>query len=149
PCANNTHKPHPHEFLTIPIQSDSSTKRTRGYDPKTYAHTKLDAKLTPAIFNPKTKLVILSGNAGDGKTAYIQKVESHAQNQGAQHFLQTDNGCSFTLNGTSFQTLYDGSQDFQGAKNDAVLAGFFNEFEGDKAPTGPITRIIAINEGKL
>lgn len=29
------------------------------------------------------------------------------------------------------------------------LAGFFKEFEGDKAPTGPFTKIIAINEGKL
>jgi hypothetical protein len=145
----NNHNPNIGEFLKFYSQSDRSTKGTRGYDPKTYVETKLDAKLTPAIFAPKTKLVILSGNAGDGKTAYIQKVEAHAQDQGAQNFVQTDNGCSFTINGVAFQTLYDGSQDFQGAKNDAVLAGFFNEFEGDKAPTGQFTKIIAINEGKL
>lgn len=145
----NNHNPNIDDFLQFYSQSERSTKGTRGYDPKTYVETKLDAKLTPAIYDPKTKLVILSGNAGDGKTAYIQKVEAHAQDQGAQDFVQTDNGCAFTLNGTVFQTLYDGSQDFQGAKNDAVLAGFFKEFEGDKAPTGPITKIIAINEGKL
>src|SRR5205814_1785630 len=30
-----------------------------------------------------------------------------------------------------------------------VLDSFFKDFEGDKAPTGQFTRIIAINEGKL
>jgi len=91
----------------------------------------------------------LSGNAGDGKTAYIQRIEEPGKSSGAQNFSQTDNGCSFTLNGLSFQTLYDGSQDFEGTNNDDVLAGFFKEFEGDKPPTALFTKIIAINEGKL
>lgn len=143
------YNPNIDEFLKFYSQSDRSTKGTRGYDPKTYVETKLDAKLTPAIFNPSTKLVILSGNAGDGKTAYIERVEAYAQDQGAQDFVKTDNGCTFNLNGVAFQTLYDGSQDFQGEKNDAVLTGFFKEFEGDKAPTASLTKIIAINEGKL
>lgn len=137
------------EFLRFYSQSEKSTGGTRGYDAKTYVETKLDAKLTPTIFDPKTKLVILSGNAGDGKTAFIQRVEAHAQNSGAQDFTQTDNGCTFTLNDVAYQTLYDGSQDFEGATNDAVLGTFFKDFEGDKAPTAAFTKIIAINEGKL
>jgi len=145
----NNHNPNIDEFLRFYSQSERSTAGTRGYDPKTYVETKLDKNLTPAIFDPKTKLVILSGNAGDGKTAYIQRVEAQAKAQGAQQFQQTDNGCSFTINGTAFQTLYDGSQDFQGAKNDDVLAAFFKEFEGNKDPSGQFTKIIAINEGKL
>jgi hypothetical protein len=145
----NNYNPNIDDFLKFYSQSELSTKNTRNYEPKTYVETKLDAKLTSAILNPKTKLVILSGNAGDGKTAYIQRLEAHAQDHGAKNFIQTDNGCSFTLDGTSFQTLYDGSQDFEGAKNDAVLAVFFNEFQGDKPPAGPFTKIIAINEGKL
>ena len=145
----NNHNPNIDDFLKFYSQSELSTKNTRNYDPRTYVETKLDAKLTSAILSPKTNLVILSGNAGDGKTAYIQRFEAHAQDRGAQDFIQTDNGCSFSLDGTSFQTLYDGSQDFQGAKNDAVLAGFFNEFEGDRPPSGTFTKIIAVNEGKL
>lgn len=143
------HNPNIDEFLRFYSQSDSSTGGTRGYDPKTYVETKLDGKLTPSILNPQTKLVILSGNAGDGKTAYIQRFESLARAQGVEQFSQTDNGCSFILNGVAFQTLYDGSQDFQGATNDAVLSLFFKEFEGDSPPSGTFTRIIAINEGKL
>jgi eukaryotic-like serine/threonine-protein kinase len=46
--------------------------------------------------------------------------------------------------------LYAGVKtDFQGAKNDDVLASFFKEFEGDKEPNGQFTKVIAINEGKL
>ena len=143
------HNPNLDEFLRFYSQSDTSTGGTRGYDPKTYVETKLDEKLTPAIFDQKTKLVILSGNAGDGKTAYIQRVEAQAKTDGANVTSQNDNGTSFTTGGVSFQTLYDGSQDFEGTKNDDVLGEFFRVFEGDHAPTGKFTKIIAINEGKL
>ena len=143
------HNPYLDEFLRFYSQSDTSTGGTRGYDSKTYVETKLDENLTPAIFDPKTKLVILSGNAGDGKTAYIQRVEAQARTDAATVISQNDNGTSFSRGTVSFQTLYDGSQDFEGTKNDDVLAQFFKEFEGDQAPTGNFTKIIAINEGKL
>lgn len=143
------HNPHLDEFLRFYSQSETSTGGTRGYDPSTYVETKLDEKLTPAIFDPKTKLLILSGNAGDGKTAYIQRVEAQAKGQGAKVISQNDNGTSFQSHGVAFQTLYDGSQDFEGTKNDQVLAEFFKGFEGEHAPTGAFTKIIAINEGKL
>ena len=67
------------QFLTIYSQSELSTGGTRGYDPSTYVETKLDRNLIPRIFNPITKLVILTGNAGDGKTAFIQHVEKMAE----------------------------------------------------------------------
>jgi hypothetical protein len=137
------------EFLTIYSQSERSTRGTRGYDVKTYVETKLDRQLIPTIFDPKTKLVILSGNAGDGKTAFIQSIEERLLKEQIQFSKKTDNGCVFSINGISYQTLYDGSQDFEGTKNDTVLASFFHEFEGDKLPTSQFTKVIAINEGKL
>lgn len=144
-----TSNPHVDGFLTIYSQSERSTGGTRGYDPSTYVQTKLDRSLIPRILDPKTKLVILTGNAGDGKTAFIQHVEKIATDQKAKTSKSTDNGCTFTLNGVTYQTLYDGSQDFEGTANDAVLASFFNEMEGDKPPEGDFTKVIAINEGKL
>ncbi|HUU29583.1 MAG TPA: hypothetical protein VM123_17405 [archaeon] len=143
------HNPHVDSFLTIYSQSDRSTGGTRGYDPETYVETKLDRNLIPRIFSPQTKLVILTGNAGDGKTAFIERVESLAEDRGGEITKRTDNGCTFDLNGVTYQTLYDGSQDFEGTANDAVLAAFFQELEGDKHPEGSFTKIIAINEGKL
>lgn len=137
------------QFLTIYSQSDRSTAGTRGYDKRTYVETKLDENLIPAIFNPNTKLVILTGNAGDGKTAFIQCVEEKAATDGATLSKRTDNGSTFLINGITYQTLYDGSQDFEGTSNDAVLAAFFHDLEGEKQPTGTFTKVIAINEGKL
>jgi hypothetical protein len=137
------------QFLTIYSQSDRSTAGTRGYDKRTYVETKLDENLIPAIFDPNTKLVILTGNAGDGKTAFIQCVEEKAASDGATFSKKTDNGCIFSAKGITYQTLYDGSQDFEGTTNDAVLAAFFHDLEGEKQPTGAFTKVIAINEGKL
>ncbi len=144
-----TINPHVDAFLTIYSQSERSTGGTRGYDPGTYVETKLDRNLIPRILAPKTKLVILTGNAGDGKTAFIQHLEKIVTDRKAKVSKRTDNGCTFSLSGVTYRTLYDGSQDFEGSANDAVLAGFFHELEGEKAPEGDFTKVIAINEGKL
>jgi len=143
------YNPHVDGFLTIYSQSERSTGGTRGYDPETYVETKLDRNLIARITRAETKLVVLTGNAGDGKTAFIQHFEKIAVEQGGKIIKRTDNGCTFTLNGVKHETLYDGSQDFEGKANDAVLAAFFNELEGDKPPQGSFTKVIAINEGKL
>lgn len=145
----NNQNPFVYKFLTMYSQSDLSTAGTRGYDPDTYVNTKLDQKLTPRIMSPETRLVVLTGNAGDGKTAYIQRFESMAKESGAQFLSQTVNGCTFQLNGLTYQTLYDGSQDFEGTKNDQILKDFFSDLEGNTEPQGNFTKIIAINEGKL
>src|SRR5437773_1588387 len=138
-----------YEFLTNYSQSERGNAGTRDYDPKTYVQTQLDAQLIPRIFNPLTKLVVLTGNAGDGKTAFIKHVEADAKSRGAKFTKQTDNSSQFSLEGVTYQTLYDGSQDFEGTKNDALLASFFWELEGEKPPENKLTKIIAINEGKL
>jgi hypothetical protein len=144
-----TNNNHVEDLLTIYSQSARSTGGTRGYDPDTYVETKLDHNLIPRIFDSKTRLVILTGNAGDGKTAFIQRVENTAIGQKANILKRSDNGLTFTFEGITYQTLYDGSQDSQGTANDVVLAGFFHDMEGEKAPKGDFTKVIAINEGKL
>jgi hypothetical protein len=145
----NNHNPYVDNFLKIYSQSNISTGNTRGYDEETYIETRLDKNLIKKIFNPATKLVVLTGNAGDGKTAFIQKIENLAEIKRAKFENRTDNGCTFSLNGISFETLYDGSQDFAGKDNEMVLLEFFKLLEGDKDPKGAFTKIIAINEGKL
>lgn len=145
----NNHNPYIDKFLKIYSQSMISTGNTRGYDEGTYVETQLDNNLIPRIFDPVTKLVVLTGNAGDGKTAFIQKVENLARERAAHFHKQTDNGCSFSLNGIAYETLYDGSQDFRGKNNQDVLTEFFKPLEGDKETKAAFTKIIAINEGKL
>jgi hypothetical protein len=145
----NNHNPNIDKFLKIYSQSLISTGNTRGYDEETYTETLLDKNLIPKIFDPATRLVVLTGNAGDGKTAFIQKVENLARARSAVFDKVTDNGCLFSLNGIEFETLYDGSQDFNMKDNRDVLSEFFEPLEGSKEPTTSYTKIIAINEGKL
>jgi len=143
------YNPNIDSFLKIYSQSLLSTGLTRGLDENTYIQTKLDKALKDDILNGLKKLIVLTGNAGDGKTAFIQLIEAGAEDRGAVFSSRTENGCKFTLNGFEFESLYDGSQDFEGKANDQLLKEFFKPFEGSKEPTAKIVKIIAINEGKL
>lgn len=145
--ANNN--PSVETFLKIYSQSLLSTGLTRGLDESTYIPTRLDTSLKDDVLKGKRKLVVLTGNAGDGKTAFIQLIEAEARNKQGKFSSETDNGCKFKYNDFEFETLYDGSQDFEGKSNDQLLKEFFKPFEGNAEPKENIVKIIAINEGKL
>ena len=119
-------------FLKIYSQSLLSTGLTRGLDESTYIPTRLDTALKEDVLQGKKKLVVLTGNAGDGKTAFIQLIEESAKKNGANFKAKTDNGCEFTFKEFEFETLYDGSQDFEGKSNDLLLKEFFRAFEGER-----------------
>lgn len=140
-------------LLTLYSQSQVSNAGTRGLDEvgkATYVPTYLDEKLKPALLKGEFRLVIISGNAGDGKTAFIQQFEAFAESKGAQ--LQCGgNGAVFQIKGHTYQSNYDGSQDEGDERNDAVLQKFFAPFAGKENSSWPEnqTRLIAINEGRL
>ncbi|WP_313386008.1 methylation-associated defense system protein kinase MAD6 [Chishuiella sp.] len=118
-------------------------------DEQTYTPTRLDKSLIPAIVDGQYKLLIITGNAGDGKTAFIKKIEQHASVQNVEHFAH-HNGARFKINGISYESNYDGSQDEENNINNDVLEKFFQPFE-DIQHYVKVTegRIIAINEGRL
>ena len=121
--------------------------KTHAFDDLTYSETKLDKELIKDIKDLKYKLIIITGNAGDGKTAFIHRIE----NQGSDKIAyESNNGSSFFLNGVRFESNYDGSQDEDDKANDDVLAEFLAPFcnltDYTKANEG---RVIAINEGRL
>ena len=142
-------------LLTLYSQSQRSNAGTRGLDAmgrRIYVETELDRTLRPAVLQGEFRLVVISGNAGDGKTAFIQQVETDAKRSGATLTpLASGNGASFTVNGRAFLSNYDGSQDEGEKVNDEVLGQFFAPFEGNSPAKWPNdqTRLIAINEGRL
>lgn len=145
--------PYVSHLLTLYSQSQVSNAGTRGLDAigkMTYITTYLDDKLKPALLKGEFRLVIISGNAGDGKTAFIQQFEASARARGAQ-FQQGANGAVFQLKGQRFQSNYDGSQDEGEEDNNSVLQKFFAPFAGEDVNqwTQHETRLIAINEGRL
>jgi hypothetical protein len=118
-------------------------------DRETYTKTKLDTQLLTAIKEGKYRLLIITGNAGDGKTAFIRQVEQSSDE--IEYFNDTHNGARIKLNGVVYRTNYDGSQDEANLKNSDVLKEFFRPFEGLSGNFNDATegRIIAINEGRL
>jgi serine/threonine protein kinase len=118
----------------------------------TYIETRLDTRLKQAILAGTFRLVIITGNAGDGKTAFIQRLEDElrADSRAMMAALPTQNGASFQISGIPFRSNYDGSQDEAGQDNNTVLDEFFRPFVGltdvSHAKEG---RLVGINEGRL
>ncbi len=131
-------------------QAKHNNVGTRGLDEvalSTYVSTKLDRELIPEILNGQHRLVLITGNAGDGKTAWIQQLEKQTGNSTP---LPTKNGSRFQIKEVPFVSNYDGSQDEGSTQNDDVLESFLSPFYGmtdlTQAKEG---RILAINEGRL
>ena len=152
-------RPNYNPFVTRLLRLYSQARRdnggTRGLDDLarlTYVETRLDLMLRPAILEGRYRLVIITGNAGDGKTAFIKSLEHTVTENGGAISAQGENASTFTYNGVRFVTNYDGSQD-EGAEraNDLVLEEFFRPFDDGHfgAPAATLTHVIAINEGRL
>ncbi len=146
--------PYVRHLLTVYSQSKRSNAGTRGLDvisEQTYVETALDRELLPSVLTGKFSLVVISGNAGDGKTAFLQRLEQAAKDKQAV-VTPSLNGARFELRGHTFFSNYDGSQDEGDQKNDDVLRAFLAPFKGKVSSNwvkGKETRLIAINEGRL
>ena len=144
--------PYVSHLLTMYSQSVSSNTGTRGLDDigrETYVRTLLDEQLRAALLGGEFRLVVVTGNAGDGKTAFIQQIERATE--ASATLVKKANGATFSWAGRRFITNHDGSQDEEGTVNEDVLRAFFEPFEGDGSAEWPQdeTRVIAINEGRL
>ncbi len=116
-------------------------------DKATYTQTRLDTKLLDDIRKGDYKLIIITGNAGDGKTAFIRQVENSGTDL---KYVDSCNGARFRLGKVLYESNYDGSQDEHNLKNNDVLTKFFKPFFNISNYSGASEgRIIAINEGRL
>ncbi len=152
----SNYNPYVTRMLKLYSQARRDNSGTRGLDEiarLTYVETRLDRALQPAILDGQYRLVVVTGNAGDGKTAFIQKLEKTVEALGAMIDHPTDNASQFQHRGLQFITNYDGSQD-EGAEraNDHVLNEFFADFSDaqfNNVGTATPVHLIAINEGRL
>ncbi|NWG76468.1 MAG: hypothetical protein HXY24_18010, partial [Rubrivivax sp.] len=150
------YNPYVTRLLKLYSQARRDNSGTRGLDEiahLTYVHTRLDRVLQPTILDGGYRLVIITGNAGDGKTAFIQNLEKAVEAQGSRVEHPTPNSSRFRYHGLEFIVNYDGSQD-EGTEraNDQVLNEFFAAFDNANfARVGKETpmHLIAINEGRL
>ncbi|WP_121841912.1 protein kinase [Streptomyces sp. S5] len=139
---------------TLYSQSSRTNAGTRGLGPAQfplYVATALDTALRDDVLAGRHLLVIITGNAGDGKTAFLEQLAVEAVKRNADMGEKRVNGDDFVFQGRAFHTNHDGSQDEGHQDNDTVLDAFLSPFQGADAGAWPQdqTRLIAVNEGRL
>ena len=139
-------------FFSQSVVSNAGTRGLDSFAKWVYVDTEIDRQLKSAIMRGEPSLVIITGNAGDGKTAFIRGLESElAEAHGAVvERAGGGNGSVIRTPKHNWVTNWDGSQDENGLDNADVLDEFFGPFEGDRiSPATNETYVIAINEGRL
>lgn len=119
---------------------------------QTYVPTLLDTKLLPEVLQRKYAVVLLSGNPGDGKTAFLEMVyDALSRLPLFSEQYKNANGWKVEVDGHFFQANYDASESHEGLRADAVLDALFRPFEGEDppAPNLRLTVLVAINDGKM
>lgn len=123
---------------------------TRGLDSQfaeiTYVETRLDKALLEEINNKEVSLVILFGNAGDGKTAFLQHL---AMKLGLKKHHSSERLWDHTIsNGIRIRANLDGSASYQGRSATELLDEFFSPFHDCNSPDN-LVHLVAINSGPL
>jgi hypothetical protein len=118
---------------------------TRGLPPIVYTPTALDRVLLPDLQSRPPTLVVLSGNAGDGKTAFIANVLG----QTATPYRPDVNEYDVSLSGKEYRIVLDGSEDTETRTNDDLLADALGPFAGTEPVVSDRGTLIAINKGRL
>ncbi len=125
-------------------------QETRGLDSEfakdTYVRTPLEESLLAAIRDREIRLVILCGNAGDGKTALLQHLAQElgfGKHSSSERILEGQ-----IRNGPRVRMNLDGSAAWQGNSADQLLDEFLEPFQNG-APTDDIVHLLAVNDGRL
>lgn len=137
-------------LLRIYPGSPHGNIETRGLDSDfalaTYVETPLEQALFDAVRNRTTRLVLLCGNAGDGKTALLQHLAAKfgiTRHQSANRIWEAT-----TADGLKLRANLDGSASWQGRSANELLDEFLQPFlEG--VPQADIAHFLAINDGRL
>lgn len=132
--------------------SDIGNADNRGLDSRfareTYVPTALDTTLRPQVFDLRPKAVFLSGNPGDGKTAFLEQVRAELERRGGTGKVDAS-GWELSCDGHIFRSCYDASEAHEGQSADAQLMARLSGLEGSTPPQTAVTVLVAINDGRL
>ena len=138
------------ELLRTYPGSRHGVRETRGLDSpfavSTYVESRLDAVLFEDIAAGRVNLVILFGNAGDGKTAVLQHLARRlglGEICSAGRVWETD-----LADGRRLMVNLDGAAAWQGRDANDLLDDLFAPFQTPNFPRDRV-HIVAVNNGKL
>ena len=115
----------------------------------TYVPTRLDDQLLPQIFEARPSAVFLSGNPGDGKTAFLEQVQLELERRGGTKIQGDASGWEWNLNGHVYRSCYDASEANRGLSADEQLIEKLTGLDGATASQPALTVLVAINDGRL
>jgi serine/threonine protein kinase len=125
-------------------------RETRGLDTEfagqTYVETVLEETLLRDIREQRVRLVILCGNAGDGKTALLQHLAARlglGKHQSSERTLE-----GVVPNGPLVRMNLDGSASWRRRSADEILDEFLGPFQNGP-PNQDVVHLLAINDGRL
>lgn len=137
-------------LLRIYPGSPHGNIETRGLDSDfalaTYVDSELEEALYQSVLSRTTRLVLLCGNAGDGKTALLQHLAGRfgiERHQSANRIWEAT-----TVDGLILRANLDGSASWNGRSANELLDEFLNPFRGGE-PSDDIAHFLAINDGRL
>lgn len=138
------------DILRVYPGSRYGNSETRGLDSEfaalTYVETGLDQVLRSDIAAGAVKLVILCGNAGDGKTALLQHL---AETLGIPRRSSAGRMWDVPLaDGTRVRANLDGAAAWRGRSADDLLDEIFNPFHVG-VPPERLVHLVAVNDGRL
>jgi serine/threonine protein kinase len=142
------------EWLLSLLQSYPGSRwgnrETRGLDTEfaaqTYVETALEETLVRDIRERRVRLVVLCGNAGDGKTALLQHLAARlglGEHRSSERILE-----GRVPSGPLVRMNLDGSASWRGRSADEILDEFLAPFQ-DGSPTQDFVHLLAINDGRL
>ncbi len=137
------------DILSVYPGSRFGNAETRGLDTlfaaDTFVRTGLEEALLNGIKAGQLSLVILCGNAGDGKTALLQ----HLAKKLAKIELRSDKRlANFTASGRRIVINLDGAASWGGRSADDLMDEIFAPFQ-DGLPSEKVTHLVAVNDGRL
>ena len=115
----------------------------------TYVPTALDDRLLPAILERHPRAVFLSGNPGDGKTAFLEQVQTTLQRLGGTAVDGDASGWEWQLDLHTYRACYDASEAHDDRSADEQLLRRLDGLQGDVPARADLTVLVAINDGRL
>lgn len=118
---------------------------------ETYVPTLLDRRLLPDIVGGSRRIVLLTGNPGDGKTAFLEKVRDELIQNGAEIVNESRYGWTMHADASRYEAIYDASESRDERSSEDILFEAFAPFRGDNqpSPAGLPILLVAINDGRL
>lgn len=116
---------------------------------ETYVPTRLDTDLLPQILRGEHRLVVLTGNPGDGKTAFLQRVRAALLEDGGNTERDDPAGWSIRAGSHRFAAVNDASESDGNRSADDLMHQALAPLAGDGGRPGGYTALVAANDGRL